>query len=77
MCEHCRNIQTWRKFDAPKDYLGIIVGILRWSMEKGRSNLLAANENMAHMIRCKHCGQIFTCVVNTWRGSEHFRKGKG
>ena len=18
MCEHCRNIQTWRKFDAPK-----------------------------------------------------------
>ncbi len=26
-----------------------------------------ADEIMAHMIRCKHCGQIFTCVVNTWR----------
>ena len=24
MCEHCRNIQTWRKFDAPKDYLACI-----------------------------------------------------
>ena len=25
---------------------------------------------------CEHCGQIFTCVVNTWRGSGHFKKGK-
>ena len=24
MCEHYRNIQTWRKFDAPKDYLACI-----------------------------------------------------
>lgn len=24
MCEHCRNIQIWRKFDAPKDYLACI-----------------------------------------------------
>ena len=24
MCEHCRNIQTWRKFDAPKEYLAQI-----------------------------------------------------
>ena len=50
MCEHCRSIQTWRKFDAPRDYLACI----------------------AYM----HCGQIFTCVVNTWRGSGHFKKGK-
>ena len=35
-----------------------------------------ADETMAHMIRCKHCGQIFTCVVNTSRGSGHFKKGK-
>ena len=27
MCEHCRNIQTWRKFDAPKDYLACIAYI--------------------------------------------------
>jgi hypothetical protein len=24
MCEHCRNIQTWRKFDAPKDYWPVL-----------------------------------------------------
>lgn len=27
MCEHCRSIQTWRKFDAPKDYLACIAYI--------------------------------------------------
>ena len=35
-----------------------------------------ADEIMAHIIRCGHCGQIFTCVVNTWRGSGHFKKGR-
>ena len=92
MCEHCRNIQTWRKFDAPKDYLACIAYIQQLVSE-GEFELIAeestcplekvktedgwADEIMAHMIRCRHCGQIFTCVVNTWRGSEHFRKGKG
>ena len=46
-------------------------------LEKVKTEDGWADEIMAHMIRCKHCGQIFTCVVNTWRGSEHFRKGKG
>ena len=79
MCEHCRNIQTWRKFDAPKDYLACIAYIQQL-VEQGEFELIAeestcplekvktedgwADEIMAHMIRCKHCGQIFTCVVN-------------
>ena len=33
--------------------------------------------DMVHMVRCKHCGQVFTCVVNTYRGSGSFKKGKG
>ena len=32
---------------------------------------------MVHMVRCKHCGQVFTCVVNTYRGSGSFKKGNG
>ena len=83
MCEHCRNIQTWRKFDAPKDYLACIAYIQQL-VGQGQFELMAeestcplekvktedgwADETMAHMIQCKHCGQIFTCVVNTWRG---------
>ena len=81
-----------RKFDAPKDYLACIAYIQQL-VEQGEFELIAeestcplekvknedgwADEIMAHMIRCKHCGQIFTCVVNTWRGSGHFKKGKG
>ncbi len=92
MCEHCRNIQTWRKFDAPKDYLACIAYIQQLvsegefelmqeestcPLEKVKTEDGWADEIMAHMIRCKHCGQIFTCVVNTWRGSGHFKKGNG
>ena len=92
MCEHCRNIQIWRKFDAPKDYLACIAYIQQL-VGQGEFELIAeestcplekvktedgwADEIMAHMIRSKHCGQIFTCVVNTLRGSGHFKKGKG
>ena len=36
-----------------------------------------ADEIMVHMVRCKHCGQVFTCVVNTYRGSGSFKKDKG
>ena len=90
-CEHYRNIQTWRKFDAPKDYLACIAYIQQLvsegefelmqeestcPLEKVKTEDGWADEIMAHMIRCKHCGQIFTCVVNTWRGSGHFKKGK-
>lgn len=27
MCEHCRDIQIWRKFDTPRDYLTCIAYI--------------------------------------------------
>ena len=40
MCEHCRNIQTWRKFDAPKDYLACIAYIQQL-VEQGEFELIA------------------------------------
>jgi len=67
MCEHCRNIQTWRKFDAPKDYLACIAYIQQLvsegefelmqeestcPLEKVKTEDGWADEIMAHMIRC-------------------------
>lgn len=91
MCAFCRSIQTWRKFDAPRDYLTCIAYIQKLVADGG-FELLAeestcpleqvktedgwADEIMVHAIRCKHCGQVFSCVVNTWRGSGGFRKGR-
>ena len=40
MCEHCRNIQTWRKFDDPKDYLACIAYIQQL-VEQGEFELIA------------------------------------
>ena len=40
MCEHCRNIQIWRKFDAPKDYLACIAYIQQL-VEQGEFELIA------------------------------------
>lgn len=40
MCEHCRSIQTWRKFDAPRDYLACIAYIQKL-VEQGELELLA------------------------------------
>ena len=44
----------------------------------GKNSIVLKNaKKMCIRDRGKHCGQIFTCVVNTWRGSGHFKKGKG
>ena len=42
MCEHFRNIQIWRKFDAPKDYLACIAYIQQLVSE-GEFELIAEN----------------------------------
>ena len=77
---------------SPKDYLACIAYIQQLveknefafiaeestcSLERVKTEDGWADEIMVHMIRCKHCGQPFTCVVNTYRGSGHFKKGKG
>ena len=91
ICDYCHNIQEWKKFNAPKDYLACIEYIQQL-VTNGGFELLEeestcplnqvetedgwADEIMVHMVRCKHCGQVFTCVVNTYRGSGSFKKGK-
>ena len=87
MCEHCRNIQTWRKFDAPKDYLACIAYIQQLvsegefelmqeesicPLEKVKTEDGWADEIMAHMIRCKHCGQIFQIYVRFYEENMEF-----
>ena len=92
MCDYCHNIQKWKRFNAPKDYLACIEYIQQL-VTNGGFELLEeestcplnqvktedgwADEIMVHMVRCKHCGQVFTCVVNTYRGSGSFKKGNG
>ena len=84
--------RTRKRFNALRDYLACIEYI-RQHVTNGGFELLeeestcplnqvktedgCADEIMVHMIRCKHCGQVFICVVNTYRVSGSFKKGKG
>ena len=92
MCEHYRNIQTWRKFDAPKDYLACIAYIQQL-VGQGQFELMAeestcpleevktedgwADEIMAHMIRCKHCGRSSPVWSTPGEAVDTSKKGKG
>lgn len=91
MCQFCQNIQLWKKFDSPKNYLECIEYISQL-VESGNFEFIEekstcplnqiktekgwADEIMVHVIRCKYCGKIFACVVNTYRGSGSFKKSK-
>ena len=48
MCEHCRNIQIWRKFDAPKDYLACIAYIQQL-VGQGQFELMAEAVSYTHL----------------------------
>ena len=82
ICDYCHNIRKWKRFNALKDYLACIEYIQQL-VTNGGFELLEeestcplnqvktedgwADEIMVHTVRCKHCGQVFTCVVNTSR----------
>ena len=91
MCEHCRNIQTWRKFDAPKDYLACIAYIQQLvgqgqfelmaeestcSLEKVKTEDGWADEIMAHTVRCKHCGQSLPVWSTPGEAADTSKKAK-
>lgn len=87
-CETCLNIRTWKQFKTPKDYLSCIAYIQQLVLD-GKFALLLEDSTcplekvsledewpddiIVHTIRCTRCGQIFTCVVNTYRGSGKFK----
>ena len=78
ICDYCHNIQEWKKFNAPKDYLACIEYIQQL-VTNGDFELLEeestcplnqvetedgwADEIMVHMVRCKHCGQVKSLPV--------------
>ena len=73
MCDYCHNIQKWKRFNAPKDYLACIEYIQQL-VTNGGFELLEeestcplnqvktedgwADEIMVHMVRCKHLSLI-------------------
>ena len=91
MCDCCRNNLIWKKFDTPRDYLACIEYISQLVADGGFEFLTDestcplnqvktddgwADEIMVHTIRCRRCGQIFTCMVTLIAAVVHSKKAK-
>ena len=90
MCEICEKVKTIDFFPTPKVYLDCIKyiqslvdgGSFQFESKEYDTNKVI-NENgywvddiICHIIKCKNCGQCFSCDVVTYRGCGSFRKEK-
>ena len=90
MCEICGKVKTVDSFLSPKVYLEFLNYVqslvdsgnfLFESKDCDTDKVKDANgywndDVISHVIKCKKCGQCFSCTVVTYRGSGSFRKGK-
>lgn len=90
MCENCNSIVLKDRLCTPKDYIECIEYIKRL-LSSGDYDLLESScdisevktsegnwaaDIICHVIRCKNCGQKYTCYVNTYRGGGSFKRGR-
>ena len=90
ICNSCSNIILKASFYSPKDYEKCL-SYIKKLLQSGNFEVVEKNceidrvkdENdhwvddiIFHTIKCKSCGQVFTCSVNTYRGSGCFKKGR-
>lgn len=89
-CESCNDIRLVRLFRSPYEYLqciGYIKELIAgggFELAEGNCSLDEVKDNngcwaddiIYHVIRCKECGQVFSCCCNTYRGGGGFKKGR-
>lgn len=90
MCPICQKIPLRPSFRTPADYLACLeqlrelVGSGAFALEEASCPLDEvrdgqgrwADDIICHVVRCRGCGQCFSCVCNTYRGGGGFRKGR-
>lgn len=89
ICENCGNIKTVKFFSSPYEYLQCVEYIKslisngNFELREGNCSLdevkdkngCWADDIIYHVIKCKKCGQKFSCCCNTYRGGGGFKKG--
>ncbi len=90
MCQICSNIRLQSHFFTPDEYLKCLKYIQQLVdtgdfefCEKTCDTDRVKNENgcwvddvICHVIKCKYCGQCYSCCAVTYRGGGSFRKGR-
>lgn len=88
-CDYCSDVKTVENFLLPREYEQCIEYIIKDLIEEKGFFVIEGNcpigEHMKdgfwakdiiyHTIKCPECGQVFTCIVNTYRGGGSFESG--
>ncbi len=90
MCDYCSQIKLVKEFHTPKEYEKTIQSISELIQNDGFT-LIDGNckpgkhkdeeghwidDIIFHVLKCPRYGQVYTCIVNTYRGGGSFRKGR-
>lgn len=90
MCEICKKVKTTEHFPTPQSYLDCL-GYIQRLVDGGEFEFVSkscdvdkvtdekgrwANDVITHVIKCKGCGQCFTCSMVAFRGGGSFRKDR-
>ena len=90
MCLVCDNIKLIKRIGSPGLYLQCLNDIQKlldsgdFKMKSKTCDLdIVKDDNgcwvddlICHTIKCKHCGQVYTCSVDTYHGNGYFKKGR-
>lgn len=86
MCDNCKNIVLRDSFYSPRDYLNCL-DYIQFIVAQGKYEIIShtcaldkvksangqwISDTITHVIRCKICGQEFTCFCDTYHGSGGF-----
>ncbi len=88
-CDNCGDIRLVKLFRSPYEYLQC-VEYIKDLIAEGGFELLEGNcsldevkddngwadDIIYHAIRCKKCGQVYSCCCNTYRGGGSFGRGR-
>lgn len=88
-CDNCSDIGLVKLFRSPSEYLKCI-GYIKELIADGGFELIEgscaldevkdkngcwADDIIYHVVKCRKCGQVYSCRCNTYRGGGGFGKG--
>ena len=89
-CENCDEIRLVKLFRSSYEYMQCI-NYIKSLISSGGFELVEGNcsfdeikdkdgcwldDIIYHVIKCKKCGQVYSCSCNTYRGGGGFMKGR-
>ena len=90
MCDHCSKIELKDSFQTPNeyektvDYIKELIAVQHFVLIESNCELGChkdvnrqwRDDIIYHVVKCPKCGQMYFCIVNTYRGGGSFSKSR-